>query len=330
MPGAGNIANWTAEVEALTREAKQRLKIVDWHKTHGENITQTARHFGYGRKTIRRWIVRFRKEGVLGLNNRSRRPKRTRTPTTSPETVAAVVRVRKEYPAWGKYKIQACLKRTDIVIHPSTVGRILTRRRLINPKTSRKRKKSATHPKARYPHGFKVSAPGDMIQMDTKYIMLVGGRKLYQFTAIDVLTKVRVLAVYPSQSSRNGRKFLELCRASFPFPVRTIQTDNGSEFLKEFHVYCERRKIPHYFIYPRCPKQNSYVEISHGADEREFYQQGIISSACDTMHRRIKKWEHVWNTIRPHEALGYLTPMEYLHTWQHGRLPTKDVITLQT
>jgi transposase InsO family protein len=90
-----------------------------------------------------------------------------------------------------------------------------------------------------------------------------------------------------------------------------------------------KKKISHYFIYPRHPKQNSYVEISHGADEREFYQQGNASSLLDDMQSRIKKWEHTWNTIRPHGALGQLTPYEYLHKWQHGRLPTKDTITLQ-
>jgi transposase InsO family protein len=330
VPGAGSIANWATKVELLTEEGKKRLKVVDWHRKQGKNKSLTARHFGYNRDTIQDWVERFQKEGILGLNDKSRKPKKERTPTTSPDTVAAVVKVRRQYPAWSKYKLQALLKKESVFVSPSTIGRILKRRGLIDQKVSMRKRKSAFHPRARYPHGFKISHPGDMIQIDTKYIMLVGGRKLYQFTAIDVLSKMRVLAVYPSRSSRNGKKFLELCFQSFPFPVKAIQTDNGSEFLKEFHGFCETKKIPHYFIYPRHPKQNSYVESSHSADEREFYRQGNISSELGDMNQRIKTWERTWNTIRPHESLGQITPSEYLRKWQHSRLPTKDVISLQT
>ena len=70
--------------------------------------------------------------------------------------------------------------------------------------------------------------------MDTKHIMLTGGKKLYQFTAIDVLTKTRVLDVYPSESSKHGAQFINKCAVEFPFPIKAIQTDNGSTFLKYF------------------------------------------------------------------------------------------------
>jgi transposase-like protein len=72
-------------------------------------------------------------------------------------------------------------------------------------------------------------APGDMIQMDTKYIMTIGGRKFYQFTAIDVLIKKRILRVYASLSSRKGADFLQECVNNFGFTIKNIQTDNGSE-----------------------------------------------------------------------------------------------------
>lgn len=160
--------------------------------------------------------------------------------------------------------------------------------------------------------------------------MPLGGKKHYQFTAIDVLTKQRVLECYPSESSQWGAQFLEICLKEFPFPIKVIQTDNGSTFHKYFEVMCKQYKIPHYFIYPRQPKQNSYVEISHGADEREFYQNGNVFYDRGRMRDALKKWQEIWNTIRPHEALNQLTPEEYYEKWKNGRLPTKDVITLQT
>jgi len=182
----------------------------------------------------------------------------------------------------------------------------------------------------RFPKGLRISQAGDMVQMDTKHIMLLGGKRFYQFTAIDVLTKMRVIRIYGSESSRNGARFLKECILNFPFPIKAVQTDNGSAFLKEFDKLCSIKGITHYFIYPRTPKQNTYVEISHEADEREFYQQGNVCSILEVMQRKIKEWEDVWNNIRPHQALNYLTPSEYLLKIQNGRIPTKDIITLQT
>ena len=168
-----------------------------------------------------------------------------------------------------------------------------------------------------------------MIQIDTKYIMLTGGRKFYQFTAIDVLSKRRVLRVYPSQSSRNGALFLEECCRSFPYRLEALQTDNGAPFLKEFEKRCKELGIVHYFIHPRTPKENTYVERSHESDEYEFYQNGNVSSLLPVMRQNIKEWEDTWNGFRPHEALGQLTPNEFsLKLKMHG-LATKDVVVLQ-
>lgn len=330
LPGAVGIARSAALTDSLTERAKYRVRVYDWWRAHGENTSLTARHFGIGRMTLSRWLQRFKEQGITGFNERSRKPECLRKPSTPWTIVARTVELRKRYPAWSKHKLRVLLKREGILVSVSTVGRILRRKGLINPKESKKRRKAALSPKARFPRGFRIHEAGDMVQMDTKHIMLPGGRKYYQFTAIDVLTKQRVLRVYASQSSRNGALFLEACLASFPFRIKTVQTDNGSPFLKEFEEKCRKLCLPHYFIYPRSPKQNSYVEASHGADEREFYGQGNAWSLLPVMQRKIEEWERTWNTVRPHEALGQLTPAEYLAKLQTVPLPTRDVIVLQT
>ncbi len=330
LPGAATIARSAVLVNALTERAKYKLKILDWQRAHGNSNSLTARHFGLGRMTLYRWSRRFKQYGVIGLNEESRKPKHLRQPTTSWNTVIRTVQLRKQYPAWSKYKLRVLLAREGIQVSASTVGRVLKRRELINKKISSQRRKAALRPKARFPHGLRISGAGDMVQMDTKHIMLPGGRKFYQFTAIDVLGKRKVMRVYPSESSRNGAQFLEECLLGFPFPIRAVQTDNGSTFQKEFDQLCQAKGIPHYFIYPRSPKQNTYVEISHEADKREFYQQGNVCSLLPVMQRKIKEWEDIWNNVRPHQALNYLTPSEYLFKVQNSRIPTKDVIVLQT
>jgi len=117
---------------------------------------------------------------------------------------------------------------------------------------------------------------------------------------------------------------------NFPFFIKTIQTDNGNSFLKEFDKTCKEKGIPHYFIYPRSPKQNTYVEIFHQADEREFYQQGNVCSSLPIMQNKIREREDIWNNVRPHEALDQLTPAEYLLKLQIIRIPTRNTIILQT
>lgn len=330
LPGAVSLANWTARTNKLTKKAKYKLIIIDWLRAHNGNISLAARHFGLNRETVRIWKNRFDSEGLLGLNDRSHKPKNPRKPTTPYEISSEVVKIRKQYPAWSKYKINSLLKRKGIETSDSNVGRILKRRGLINKKISIKRSKSAKHPKARFPRGFRVSHQGDMVQMDTKYIMLVGGRKYYQFTAIDVLSKRKIMRLYKTQTAKNGALFIQECVKAFPFPIKAIQTDNGSCFQKEFDALCKKLNIPHYYIYPRNPKQNTYVEISHGADKREFYQQGNVYEDFEIMKSKLSKWEYIWNNIRPHQSLNYMTPNEYLDKCQNGRLPTKDVITLQS
>jgi len=328
LPGVRSLANWAVRTN-ITEKAKHRLKVIDWLRAHGSDVSLTSRHFGLDRKTVRSWRDKFNRVGMLALNDKSHKPKNVRQQTTDWKIVDEIVKIRKEYPAWSKWKIQAILKRKNMIVSASTVGRILKRKCLIDKKVSHKRSKAAKNPKQRYPRGFRITCAGDMVQIDTKFETMLGGRMIYQFTAIDVLTKRRVLRYYSSLLSKNGADFLKICLTKFPFTIKTIQTDNGKEFLKDFDKLCKELNLPHYFIEARHPKQNTYVENSHGSDEREFYQQGNTDKDIEAMNKSLEEWERTWNYIRPHEALNYLTPDEYLHKILCVNLTAKEAIILQ-
>lgn len=327
IPGAAVIARSALLTNNLSERAHQRLRVLDWHRNHGDNLSFTARHFGVHRRMLRQWQERLQRLGPVGLNDQSRKPHHFREPTVRREIAPDIIRLRKEFPTYSKYKLHVLLDRQG---SPSTIARILKQRHLIGQRISQKRTRAMLRPKRRYPRGMRIHAPGEFIQMDTKHIMGVGGKKLYQFTAIDVLTKQRALSVYPSESSRNGALFLEECRERFPAGVGAVQTDNGAPFQKYFAKRCAELQIPHYFIMPRSPKQNSYVEASHGADEREFYQQGNRIIDLTLMRQRLVERERIWNTIRPHQALGYKTPDQYYAEIKDETLATKDTVILQT
>jgi len=328
LPGTVSLANWATRTN-LTLKAKQKLKVIDWLRHHQDNVSLAARRFGLNRETVGIWKRKFETVGMMGLNEKSHRPKNLRAPTTHWKIVNEIVSIRSQYPVWSKYKIKAILKRKNITISASTIGRVLKRKGLIDKRVSRKRYKAAKSPKQRYPRGLRIHCAGDMVQIDTKFVIMLGGRMIYQFTAIDVLTKRRVLRYYSSLLSKNGADFLKVCLETFPFTLKSVQTDNGKEFLKDFDALCKKISLTHYFIEPAHPKQNTYVENSHGSDEREFYQQGNVYWDIEPMNQALEKWESVWNYERPHEALNYLTPNEYCTKLKQFPLQAKEAIILQ-
>jgi putative transposase len=96
-----------------------------------------------------------------------------------------------------------------------------------------------------------------------------------------------------------------------PFPIRALQVDGGSEFAAEFEQACQTRRLPLFVLPPRSPKLNGHVERAQRTHNEEFYEVTPIAGTC---------WSSIvncWpgsgpNTIRPHQALGYAAPLEFL------------------
>jgi hypothetical protein len=55
-------------------------------------------------------------------------------------------------------------------------------------------------------------------------------KRLYQFTAIDDRTRLRVLKVYEACTQGTAIRFLDGMLRRLPFRVQVVQTDNGAEF----------------------------------------------------------------------------------------------------
>jgi transposase InsO family protein len=97
-----------------------------------------------------------------------------------------------------------------------------------------------------------------------------------------------------------------------PFPVRAISVDNGSEFMADFEAECERRSIRLFVLPPRSPKLNGAVERANRTHTEEFYEVTDAEPELADLQAALRDWETTYNTIRPHQALGYRTPAEYL------------------
>ena len=303
----------------LSRDARRRLAMLDWHRTHGANVSRTARHFGYSRPTVYRWLGRFERDRLETLEDRGSAPRRRRRPTWTPDQLAAVKRVRETYPRWGKDKLVVLLRRTGLRLSSSMVGRILARLRRSGELREPRRRRMSVHQRRwprpyaiRQPADWTVSRPGDLVQIDTLDIRPLSTLVLKQFTARDVVSRWDVLELGRRATAPMAAAALDAVTIRMPFPVRAISIDNGSEFMAEFETACQDRGIALFVLPPRSPKLHGAVERANRTHTEEFYEVTAAEPDLPSLQDGLRLWETVYNTIRPHQSLGQRTPAEYL------------------
>jgi len=302
-----------------SRQARIRLDWFDFYQKHDRNARKTCRHFGISPQTFYRWKRRYNPGDISSLEERSRRPHHLRQPTASPELMTRVLKVREENPRWGKEKIARLLVEQGSHVAASMIGRILRRLKdrgvlkepAINPISVRKRQ----HPRPyaiRKPREYVAAAPGDIVQIDTMDVRPLPGVVIKHFTARDVISRWDVIEAHSRATSATALSFIKSLLERAPFPVRSIQVDGGSEFEAVFEEECQRLGIRLFVLPPRSPKLNGHVERANRTHAEEFYELTDCSFDLGELNQALLLWEKRYNTVRPHQALGYLTPKQYL------------------
>ena len=312
-------------VSELSRMAKQRLKWMDYYQAHGENAALTCRYFGISRQTFYRWKRRFNSRDITTLEERSHRPLKVRQPTWSPELSQGVLELREQRPRWGKDKLAVLLRKEGWQVSTSMVGRILTslkargvlREPPANGISARKRQRPRPYA-VRKPKEYQAREPGDIVQVDTLDVRPLPGVVLKHFTARDVVSRWDVLEVHTRATATTARAFLDTLQARLPFPLKAIQVDGGSEFQAGFEQACQQRGIHLFVLPPRSPKLNGHVERAQRTHTEEFYEIYPDDLEITPLNQGLREWERVYNYIRPHQSLGYLTPFEYLRARNAG------------
>ncbi len=150
------------------------------------------------------------------------------------------------------------------------------------------------------------------MQLDTLDIRPLPGVLLKHFTAHDVISRWNIISLYSRATAITAALFLDTLEKRMPFPVKAIQVDGGSEFEAIFEEECQKRGINLFVLPPRSPKLNGGVERAHRTHSEEFYEVTESSFDLSELREELLKWEQVYNTVRPHQALGYLTPLKFL------------------
>lgn len=315
-----NIPNSVSAVRAvaLSREAKLRLRMMEWYEQHGNNASLTCRRFGISRDTFYRWRRRYIASGPGGLEDGSHRPKNVRKPTWSKELEEAVLELRRLTPGWGKDKLVVLLDQQGWCCSTSMVGRILRHLkecgRLVEAPGV-----DPWHPRrpflrpygVRKPKEYLADSPGAIVQVDTAYVSLFAGFNFKHFTACDVFTRWQVLEAHGRATAHAAAGFLDTILERMPFPVRAIQVDGGSEFMAQFEDACRDRGIRLFVLPPRSPKLNGHVERAQRTNKEEFYYRLTSAGTLTKVNKLLRRWEDIYNTYRPHQALGQITPLAF-------------------
>lgn len=152
---------------------------------------------------------------------------------------------------------------------------------------------------------YQKPIPGERVQMDTMKI----APGLYQYTAIDDCTRLRVLGLYKRRTAANTIHFLERVLEEMPFPLQRIQIDRGTEFfavkVQEFFLSQSIKFRP---IKPGNPNLKGKVERSQKTDLSEFYS--TIDVTGPNLEQQLEEWQFFYNWQRPHGSLKGKAPME--------------------
>jgi transposase InsO family protein len=288
-----------------------RFKILQHAEAESRSVAQTCRYFGISRKTYYKWQGRFRSLGQAGLSDRPRVAHRCPM-ATPPAVISKILYLRQQY-HFGAGRIADYLRRFhQVTVARSTVHRLLGKHGLGRLPANRKQRSR----RQRW-HRYEKPQPGHRLQVDVKFLERIPGsrKRLYQFTAIDDCTRIRVLKVFDACNQATAIRFIDDVFRRLPFRVHVVQTDNGAEFQSRFHWHLASRDVRHVYIRPRTPHLNGKVERSHRVDDQEFYQLLDEHGITDDIHlfnEKLREWEDYYNYHRPHGALNGQTPYERL------------------
>lgn len=306
----------------LSDRATFRLRCVEHARRAG--VADAVVAFGVSRATVYRWRKRYDPQRLVSLEDRSRRPRTVRKRTWTAAQAEAVLALRTRHPRMGKAKLAVLLAaRPDAAGGPlrlsaSMIGRILASLRarslLREPRAVPVRRRRTARPHAtRVPVDQRhPTRPGQVVQLDTVHLRPLPGVERRQFTAVDVASRHAVFGVRATASAGTAAAFLDELVERMPVPVEAIQVDGGSEFMAGFEEACAAKGIALYVLPPRSPKLNGRVERLNGTSRREFWEVHDADLDLPSLTTALRAWEVSYNTERPHQALGYLTPSAHL------------------
>jgi len=276
----------------------------------GERIGDLCREFGISRKTGYKFLERYKRLSIVGLQDQPRAPERI-PHRTRPEIAELLLNLRREHPTWGPRKLRAYLadKQPGLALPvPSTIGDLLQRSGLVEPRRRRNRTPPSYSPLCH------AQAPNDLWCTDFKGQFRLGNKQYcYPLTITDAVSRYLVgCEALQSTESKPAQAVFEQIFRERGLPNR-IRTDNGTPFasralagLSQLSVWWMRLGITHERTEPASPQQNGRHERMHRTLKAE-----TTRPAAATLLQQQERFDHfveLFNNERPHEALDQRPP----------------------
>jgi transposase InsO family protein len=309
----------------LTKQAQTRLTWIDYYHAHNKNASLTCRHFGICRQTFYKWFKRYQLFGQDSLKDYSRAPHNRRKSQITIEQKQRIIKLRKQYIKYGKEKLKILYEKIyGEPISTWKIYRIIRKHQLYyhpvkNEKLQHRRKQNQKKKRITELKGKTIV--GLFLQLDTKAIWCYPTKR-YIFAAVDKSTKLAFARMYKNNSSYSARDFLLRLYFLLDTQIDYLQSDNGAEFQKYFEEACAKLNIQHYFSRIKTPDDHPQIERFNRTIEEEFLQLGNYIAEVDTFNRLLADWLIEYNFNRPHQSLGYLTPIEFTQQKNLGGLST--------
>lgn len=277
----------------------------------GRQINEVALAFQVDRKTVRKWLKRFREMGAAGLEDRSSAPHRSPLRIAKGKSQRIVVLRRRR---WTMERIAK-----ELGVSRSTVQRTLARAGLS--------RLSALDP-VELPKRYERESPGELLHIDIKKLGRIArpGHRVhgdrttrvhgigweYAYVAVDDHSRIAFSQVLPAENGPCATSFLSDALAYYQtlgMRIERVITDNGKVFgAKTFIALCEAHGIVR-------KRTRFYRPQTNGKAER-FIQTALREWAYGRSYRNssermayLPRWLHAYNWHRPHAGLGGAVPI---------------------
>lgn len=325
------IVRWRGIADMVNLSSKGRLRL-EWmifYETVGShNAYDTAKHFNIAPKTFYKWYKRFDNGRVKKLEDDSSCPKNVRHWEVTATEECRIMKLRKAHMHYGKRKIKKLYKRKyDGEISTWKIERVIRKHDLYPDQIKAEKQRAKLKNTVKRNRIQKLDILEEhwfLLHLDT-IVIYWGSVKRYILTAIDHHGKMAFARMYTTKSSRSAKDFLYRLHYLIDANILNVQTDNGSEFFKEFEEALKQLTILHWFSRPRTPQDNSVVEKFNQTLQYEWLNDGHFTPVVNEFNKELTAWLEEYNFERPHQTLDYQTPFEYLESTlrkQQKLLPT--------
>ena len=294
-------------MKSISPKAHFRQRVIKYSAKNG--VTAASIRYRISRKTIYDWKARYDGKSWRSLVDRSHRPHSHPRQQTAEEYAMIeryYRRTKDKMMLWDK------LRENGYTRCYNSLLRAIKRLKLEETPEKRKGYKPKPYKCADY--------PGQKVQIDVKFVpayCVANGQKYYQYTAVDECTRYCFREMYDEHRTYSSLDFLKKLIEKFPFPIREVQTDNGTEWTNAllvkkathktlFEEHLEKCGIKYHRIQVATPRHNGKVERQHRLDEQRFYSKMRMYSLEDG-RKQLAKYNKISNNISK-SCLKYRSP----------------------